>query len=227
MVVLHACIFAAYDVLEDLVGVWAEKCDRLLVTQHPADGKTQRVHCHFLIETKLADDNPFRESGKKILKDFFKRGNYWIASKVQKGEHAGKPLAVNELMDYCLKGKFYANFHKNFSKEEMDNSRSKWVDSVKNDTDQEKSTSGLIERIVKSFNDTDFYYDYKYTKSPIDIAKLFEMVRTRTFKQLYRERRMVPHASHYKIVAGSVLMRICENLDRESEAISVLQEKWY
>jgi len=230
--ILHACIFATYDVLKTLTELWAEKCTSLLVAEHPADGKTKRIHCHFMIEHDLADDNPFRESGKKILKEFFKRGNYWIASRVQKGEHQGETLDKFKTMVYILKGKYTPSFTKNISHNEVEQARLAWVPTDQIDPSEDSPRysevcTAAVQKIVEQKLNAKRYVD---DEDGIELYRrdtVLDLCRTEAYKMLYFKRRMAPHPSLYKTVAASAFTRIMESQNKLDEAVIELKNLWY
>lgn len=231
----HACIFAQYTELEGVVDVWKTKSNSLYVVEHPADGKTKRIHCHFLIETE-SGENWFRESAKEIMGEFIKRGNYWIATRVQKGEHSGKPIDRTQTLTYMLKGKFVGKFAKNFSKEEVDNSRQSWVDSVKNDKTESSPTEYWINDIytsfVKKYPSYNVYmadFDIKYEDMitpPSPNGMLLDEVRHTTYRRLYERHGIAPHAHLYKQVASSVFLRLMEKWDKLDTGIHLILNLW-
>lgn len=229
--ILHACVFMAYNALTTLVESWSEKCSTMLVVEHPADGKTKRVHCHFLLEHSYSDDEVFRKLGKACLGEFFKRGNYWIATRVQKGEHAGKLLQQAQLMDYFLKGKYTESFVKNISEEILETSRSRWVETVKSDTsDDGSSTEIMICKVVDVVEAKLNQRLYNEDEAGIELYRettVMDLCRSEAFKMLWGKRRVAPHASHYKIVASSAFMRIMENHKCFEKGIAVLKDLWY
>lgn len=231
--ILHGCIFAPYEVCKDIASVWAEKCTSLLVAEHPADGKTKRVHCHFMIDTTLADDNPFREAGKKCMKEFFKRGNMWIASRVQKGEHQGQVLDKGKVMVYILKGKYAPKFLKNISDQEVDEARQAWVEKVNSDEpaeDSPKHTDVLICKVVEVVETKLNTKRYDGDEDGIELYRtetILDLCRNEAFKMLYRAKRVAPHAAHYKIIASSAYLRIMEKLNKFDEGIVELKNLWY
>lgn len=232
---LHACIFAAYAELGNLVGVWADKCSSFAVVEHPADGKTKRVHCHFLMESSMADDDPFRSSGKKELGDFFKRGNYWIASRVQKGPHAGKLLEKPQTLVYMLKGKFTPKFAKNISQEEVETSRQSWVEKVNSDETEVNPTEHFIREVVAMYDRFPTYQAYlvehelKYEdmlNPPSPSTMLLDDIRHGSYSMLYRHKHMAPHAQFYKQIASTAFLRVMEKWGRLDEGIHKILNLW-
>jgi len=227
----HACIFTPYEELSGVVDVWEKKSNSLLVVEHPAEGKTQRVHCHFLIETE-SGENWFRDEAKRVMGEYIKRGNYWIATRVMKGEHAGKVIERESTAIYMLKGKLAEKYAKNFSSQELDTSRQNWVETVKSDNTGEGSER-IISEIVKKFNikkEPRFWRDeseIEFGQCKYNLSLLWDLVRSTTWKFLWGQKRMSPHASHYKIIASSVFMRICEDANCFDHGMAYVMEKWY
>jgi len=228
----HACIFLPYDDLSGVVKVWETKCNSLLVVEHQAHGKTKRIHSHFLIETE-SGENWFRDEGKKILNEFMKRGNYWIATRVQKGEHAGKLIDRNLTMVYVLKGQLREKFAKNFSKEELENSRQSWVDSDKNDKTEKSPMEFHINEILKRFDKFKTYLAYdSHCDETHDDSRcsssiiLLEDIRHTTYRYLYERQGIAPQAQYYKQVASSVYLRKMESWGKLDHAIHQILNLW-
>lgn len=233
----HACVFSALTELGDLIKSWETKCNSLYVVEHPPEGKTKRVHCHFLIETE-SGENWFRDEGKAVLGEYMKRGNYWIATRVQKGDHAGKLIDRVQTLNYMLKGKTYVNYSKNFSKEEVEKSRLAWVDSVKNDKTEDSSSEFYVKQIVKIFDEYKTYSSYEsYIESKYDnlgipstvspTGMLMDNIRTQSYLLLYRRNQMAPQPMMYKQVASSAFCRVMEKWNRLSEAVHYMKNLWY
>lgn len=227
----HACVFMQYEDLRPLATVWAQKCDSMVIVQHPPDGQTKRIHCHILMETSTGE-NWFRDSGKSTIGEFMKRGNYWIATRVQKGEHAGKPIDRSLTLTYMIKGKYPVNFSKNFSQQELDESRLLWSDSVKSEPSGDKSEK-LIKDIMKHFDlkkerglwiEED---DIELGQPRYNLESLFEMVRNRTWRMLWGEHRRAPQPWHYKQIATTVFVRLCEDAKCFDQAARLAMEHWY
>lgn len=239
MTYLHACIFAKYADLSGVVGIWEKKCASLCVVEHPAEGKTKRVHCHFLIENQ-ANENWFRDEAKKIMGDYIKRGNYWIASRVQKGEHAGEAIARQPTLVYMLKGCLDVSFAKKFSNQEVEEARQGWVEKVNSDNPATLSPHDyMVNKILKRFDHIKSYKDVpnlvcvdttsqnERTYMKLHDATLLDEVRSATMKVYWGETRKVPHATQYKQVAGTVFLRIMERIDRFDMGLAQLKNLWY
>ena len=96
----HACIFLPYVDASGIATVWASKCDKLAIAEHPAEGQTKRIHIHLLISGSHVAENRLRELLKETLPGM-NRGNYWIASKTKKEK---LPVGERETLVYMLKG---------------------------------------------------------------------------------------------------------------------------
>lgn len=226
MKIYHACIFAPYAELSGVVDVWTTKSASLLVVEHPAEGKTQRIHCHFLIETE-SGENWFRDEAKSVMGEYIKRGNYWIATRVQKGEHQGKLLSRQETAKYMIKGKYLVNFAKNFSIQELESLRQEWVETDKSDIpgkDSERLIKQVMDRVKSNFLWHDTIDDE--VESNFNERALLSLTRNTTFKVLYARNRMFPHGSHYKIIAGSAYCRLAEEYKCFDSAVKIISELW-
>lgn len=237
----HACVFSPYEDCSGIVRAWEPRCSSLLVVQHPAEGKTKRVHCHFLIETMTAGENWFRDKAKEVMGEYIKRGNYWLATRVQKGEHAGKLISRFETLKYLTRKDFPVVFEKNFSPAELEEARTAWVDPVKDDTNSTSPTDFMIKKVMSRYEHYTSQHSYiehyrhiKFESSNTvyhgydDYAKfLLDEVRTTTMKTYYVVNQRMPHASQYKIVAGTVFIQLCERFNWPNNGFEVLKNLWY
>lgn len=152
---LHVIVFKPFTDLSGIISIWETKCDEMLVVQHPAEGKTKRVHCHILmVRPKVKTDQlqkPLRNMGLSG------NGDFSFHTKVARGEFKGQPLKRDETAKYMIKGKNAVNFQKNFSQEEVETFRQAWVES-----DLDTSTQD----VPKSRDDVEWnYFLTKYEAS--------------------------------------------------------------
>lgn len=234
MPIYHGCIFTQYTAIQDVISVWEKKCDRICVAEHPADGATKRIHCHILIESSQ-DVERFRESGKEVMKEFFKRGNYWFATKVQKGEHAGKPIDFDLGLVYILKGKFAPKYSKNISDELLENSRQGWVDSAKDDTPEKSPLDHWIQVVLSRFDKWPTYlayevdFDIKYehrNPMPSPLNLLLDDIRHITYAILFERNNIAPQAQFYKQVASSAFLRLMKKWNKFDEGVHLILNLW-
>jgi len=218
-----------------VVTALATKCETLVVYQHEADDKTKRIHCHILIETKLAD-NAIRETRNKVLGDKYRKDDHWIASKVQKGEHKGKPLSIEALLVYASKGKYdpsYVKLGADIPSSAIAEAKSAW----KSQQTPSEKTDSMEALVAKCYEKTKESYDkYRFYRKngddrddvmAVSAEDLFNHSRNETWKMLWARNRLAPHPPQYKMIATSVFMRICEDKGMFSEGLEVIKEKWY
>lgn len=234
----HACVFASFNDVSGVIERWVEKSDSLLVVEHPAEGKTQRVHCHILIETKSGEDW-FRSSAKEVMGEYIKRGNYWIATRVQKGEHAGKLISRLETLVYLTRKDFPVKFSKNYSPAEIEEARSAWVDSDKNDKPADDLSNVMIRLVLKKFEHIKHRDDWVREYGPLHYGviphesgltsqdDIFNVIRKETMKAYWAKNRRAPFPAQHKIVASTVLLTLMERFNMLDRGISTLLEKWY
>lgn len=143
VVVWHACIFRGFADVKSLGGLWQTKCDALAIAQHPAEGRTRRVHCHFAI---VAPKDKMDTMRKQIRDAGFKgRGNYWITDIVMEGKHAGEPLRFTPLLKYITKGSsFNVKFQHNVSNEMVDYAASLWKNKSPDKVESSGELSGKV-----------------------------------------------------------------------------------
>lgn len=101
-----------------------EKCSDFMVVEHPADGKTKRIHCHILMIQCSVKKEQFR----RYYHNFGFTDDHWITDKViSEGEFKGEPISRQETAKYMIKGKHPVLLSKNFSNEEVEELRKAWV----------------------------------------------------------------------------------------------------
>lgn len=204
-----------YEDCKAIISQWADRCSKVIVYQHDADEEVSKTHVHIALggcETKS-------EALKRMWKDAPGKGNeFWSWKDWDNGD---------KYLTYMSKGTLRPVLVKNISNDLVEKSRQEWVEPVKADRPGDNSNYD-IERILKLYDNNEFMIHYARDHiEPTAINAILERVRKDSFKFLYAKKRIVPHASHYKIVASSVFMRLCERLDRENEAIEALQNLWY
>lgn len=233
MVALHACIFAPYADASGVIHEWATKCHAMLVVEHPADGKTKRVHSHVVMGGTTAKDDWYREHARQIMPDFIKRGNYWIASKVADGEHKGKPIDYQLTAVYMFKGKYAAKYSKNNSPADIEQWSKSWVESSL-ENDKTSTSSHIIEDKVYHLFDQ-YHFDYELPEGKINrfneressYDQLFYDVRHHIAKQWFMKYHKAPYPPQHKNMSSTVFLRICERLNCVDRGIDVLLKSWY
>lgn len=232
----HACIFAKYDDVSGVATRWTEKCDSLLVVEHPAEGKTQRIHCHFLIETTSGEDW-FRTSAKESMGEYIKRGNYWISTRVQKGEHAGKVISRQLTLVYLVRKNYPIKFAKNFSEEELETARQAWVDSDKNDTSRDTPTEYYTKQLLNKFTYLKLWQDLPeeshepdrngYNVTISRYAMLYRKVRSIGMRMYLGMHGNQPPAKVLFVnFTNAVFITLMERIDCLDIAIEIILEKY-
>lgn len=204
-----------YDDCKDIISKWADRSARAIVYQHEADEEVSKTHVHI----GLQGCEVKAEQLKRMWKDCPGKGNeFWAWKDWDDG---------TKYITYMSNGKLRPVFVKEFSQDIVERSRQEWVEPVKADRPGD-SSDYIISCILRKYDGNRFEVSYSRDHTePVGIGSILERVRKDTFKYLYGKKRVIPHASHYKIIAGSVFMRLCERLDREDEAIDALYELWY
>lgn len=213
---------------EDCSGIisqWSDRSQRAIVYQHDADEKISKTHVHIGLygcEVKA-------EQLKRLWKNCPGKGNEFWSWKEEADEFL--PDGTNKYLTYMSKGKLAPVFVKNISNESVENSRLSWVEPVKADKTGDASEH-VIKKVIQRFN---LVKDSRYFKDDDEIIigpkynleLLLDNVRTEAFKVLWGEHRRVPHASHYKIVAGTAFLRICEEAKCFEHGVGILKNLWY
>jgi len=217
-----------YESFKDIVSKWASRCVSFIAAQHDADAEVSQTHVHlvaFGCEVKpealrrMWPDAPGSGNGFWSMKDYYEKDD--------------KKYPVDEgAIVYILKGKLNPVFVKNISQATVEKSRQEWVEPVKAAKTGDNSEY-VVSELVKKFNivkESRYWRDedeIEFGQCKYNLSLLFDVVRSTTWKFLWGQKRMSPHASHYKIIACSVFMRICENANCFDEGMSYVMEKWY
>lgn len=213
-------ITLSYDDCKDVISKWADRSARAIVYQHDIDEEVSKTHIHLALvgcEVKA-------EALKRMWPDAPGKGNeFWSWKQIDDG--------LEKYVTYMTKGKLRPVFVKNFSQDIVDGLRQAWVEpSLGNDKFPADHTERVIQKVLQKFDRQTFKTQYHIADmddDDIGIGVILQQVRTEAFRQLWGEHRRVPHASHYKIVAGSAFMRLCERLNRLDEGMEALQNLWY
>lgn len=210
-----------------IISRWADRSNAIVVYQHDADEEISKTHIHLAIygsEVKA-------EALKRMWEDVPGKGNeFWSWKEWIVEQDNDDSLINSRYLTYMSKGTLRPVFVKNFSNAILENSRQGWVEPVKADKPGDLSER-IVNKVVNKIKN-EFVY-HKLTDDEIvdrvecSAETLLKLVRSETFRCLWGENRRVPHASHYKIVAGTAYMRLCEHYNCFEEGMSVLTEKWY
>lgn len=208
-----------YQDCSGIISRWSDRSARVVVYQHDADEEVSKTHVHLGLygcEVKA-------EALKRMWPDAPGKGNEFWSFKEASVEAA-------KYITYMSKGILRAKYTKNFSQEELENSRLAWVEPVKADKVRDNSEY-IVNKVVDSIKSQFVYHrltdEERYERVECSVDTLLKLVRTQSFKMLWGEHRRVPHASHYKIVAGTAFMRLCEHYGCFDEGVSAIQELWY
>lgn len=128
---LQVRITRTYQDVSGVLMSWLDKCEQILAVEHPADGKTKRVHCHILlVEPSVNNDQlqkPLRKMNLKGNTDFM------FSFVVTKGRYKGEPYKRDETVKYFIKGRYEVKLNKGFQTEELEELKSSWKDSQESD----------------------------------------------------------------------------------------------
>lgn len=220
-----------YECCRDIITKWANRSQQVVVYQHDADEEISKTHVHI----GLSGCEVKAEALKRLWPDAPGKGNEFWSFKDWIEEESSVSMtyrASYKYVTYMSKGKLSAVFVKNFSDQQLETSRLAWVEPVKADK-QQGSSEHIIAKIMMKFKVDDirrFYIgddDYELGQCRYNLPLLSDLVRTETFHILWGEKRMAPHASHYKIIAATVFLRICEDANCLNHGVAYMKNLWY
>lgn len=207
---------------------WFDRCSTAVCYEHTSDEDIKQTHVHLALfgcEVKV-------EALKRMWADAPGKGNeFWSLTPADQPQR---------YLVYMAKGKLTPKLVKNISPAELEQHQKSWVEpSLGNDKPKDASEY-MILKVLDKFNYKSFddfrqaYTHSKYKESSTvyhgadDYCNwLLNEVRSVTMRVFWGENRRVPHATQYKIVAGSVFLRICENLNLFETGINTMKNLWY
>lgn len=159
----HAIVFRPYESIKNLIEAWGALCKSIAVAEHPAEGRTKRIHCHILMIECDVKPNSLNETKRKLYNDLEGVKNSKIMIETQKEK---LPITRQGLV-YLLKGdRARLKYEKLFSPAEIEEAVASWVkptqteaDSRTNPEEKPKNHWEIIEEIRKE------YREIYYTKS--------------------------------------------------------------
>lgn len=218
-----------YEDCKHIIQEWSDRCHAAVVYQHEADEEISKTHVHIALygcEVKS-------EQLKRMWKEAPGKGNeFWSWKPCDPIILSDTQTEGVKYLTYMSKGVLRAKFVKNISDIQLENARSSWVEPVKADKSGE-SSERIIQKVlakIKIVNKSRYYRDedeIELGQCKYNLELLMDIVRTESFKMLWGERRMAPHASHYKIIATTVFLRLCEDFQCFDEGIGRMKNLWY
>lgn len=116
--VLHVIVFKCYNDVSGVMERIIHKCDSLLVGQHPAEGKTKRIHCHAMVVGYKHTTQHMRDYiSDEIFGGANGRGNFSVLERIKE-----KPRPFYDegiLGTYILKGERPRLKFTNYSEERI------------------------------------------------------------------------------------------------------------
>lgn len=180
-----------------------------------------------------AQDDWYREQAKDIMGEFITRGNYWIAQKVQKGDHKGKAIDFDLTCIYAIKGKYAVEYSKNISPAEVEQYRIAWSDSIMDNASSDKRSDPFVTKVYHMFDKYKAYHELprdevnQFGDRMSAVEQLFKEVRTCTYKQFYLNFHKSPFPQMYKQTSATIFTMVCERLNCLDQGIEVLLKSWY
>jgi len=219
-----------YDDCKHVVSKWADRSVQTIVYQHDPDEKTRQTHIHLA----LYNCDVKAEALKRMWPDAPGKGNEFWSFKDYYEDVSGTKCPVDMgFLTYGSKGTLRPVFVKNISPAIVEEKRQLWVDrSLRSDKKGDPSEH-IIRKVMDYFKITDLqrYYlqndEVEIGQPKYNLDLLLSHVRSKAFKVLWAQHRKAPHASHFKIIASTAFLRICEDSGCFDQAAAVLQNLWY
>lgn len=223
-----ARITLPYTDCSGIIQLWFDRCSKAICYEHEADDEIKKTHIHLA----LIGCNCQEEALKRMWKNAPGKGNsFWSVTPCDDPDR---------YLTYMSKGKLRPKSIKLFSEDQVESSRLAWVDPVKDDKTRTDPTNFMINKVLETINyDTFLSYKNHYRATKLSQCNtvfhsnedycifLLSEVRSATMKVYWGVNQRVPHASQYKIVAGSVFMRLCEKFGIFESGITALKDLWY
>lgn len=164
-------IHCAYDDCSGIFQLWAERCEKLIVFEHPSDEKIKRTHLHLGMWGCDIKEEAFKRIWRKANGPDLKGNEDW-SFKRKEGNLCDFDMSGSKVfITYCTKGQYAAKFIKNISLAEVDEARSKWVDrtpdpkKAKSQKDKTKEFYSICEKVLETAKATHGVYENKLVPS--------------------------------------------------------------
>jgi len=210
-----------------IIRQWADRSTSCVVYQHDADEEISKTHVHLA----LYKCEVRAEALKRMWNDAPGSGNGFWSFKDLKIEVENGFMKTNRYFSYMTKGIHAPVYVKNISADLLEEARLSWVEEVNPDKARD-SSERIVRKVIAKFNisKSSRYYRADETLEigcKYQLELLLDHVRTETFKALFAEKGMAPHTSHYKILASTVFLRLCESVQCLDDGIGYLKNLWY
>lgn len=214
-----------------IIRQWIDRCVSAIVYQHDIDEKVRKTHVHI----GLYGCDVQAEALKRMWKNAPGKGNeFWSWKDLESIYSDGVEVRSSKYITYMSKGRFTPVLVKNISQQLVDTSRQEWVEPVKADRPGDASEY-VIKKVMDKFDlvkQTIYHMDIETREITLGQCKyhlelLLTNVRSAAFRQLWGEHRRVPHSAHYKIIAATVFLRICEDNGCFEEGSVLIKNLWY
>lgn len=214
-----------YTAVQSFIDKWEEKCETLLVYEHPPDSGCKRIHCHFLIENCTIKEDALKTIVNKTL----------VVKLFGNGDWSFKPYDPDKgktYLTYMTKGNLSYKFCKNISPDILETARLAWVEPVLgNDKHPGSSKNDDIKELFEAFQkkhditDMDIYSGF----TDMICDRILGTCRTFTMAHIYHKTGKLPFPGTYKQTAGTLFLRVIEakRPDLFGEALNSLKNIWY
>lgn len=215
-----------FNDISGIVWRWAHRSTAIVAYEHPADDEVSKTHVHLA----LYKCEVRTEALKRMWPEAPGKGNeFWSFKDWNPAFNDNGFMKPDTYIAYMSKGKLSPVFAYEISQDLVEESRQIWVEPVKADKRGDGSEyiiKKVMDKITKTFVVKPYTAEDEYERAESSPEMLLKLVRSETFRQLWGEHRRFPHASHYKIVAGTAYMRLCEHYDCFESGMNIISELW-
>lgn len=222
------------------IQAWFNRAVSGVCYEHEADEEVNQTHVHIVLFGSPVGDEQLKKMFRLMCHLPGKGNGFWSFKNSYRDRNTKAEVPVDEgAITYASKGSLRPVLVKLFSPEKVEQLRQAWVEKVNSDKPVEKVPENAIAKyyigkVLKSFDYLDDYShipegtiknQYGDKETPMEV--LFKMVRKTTYRIMFFDKGIAPHATQYKQITSSAFSRIAERLNSLDDAIDVLINSWY
>jgi len=223
------------------IQAWFNRAESGVCYEHEADEEVNQTHIHIVLFGSPVGDEQLKKMFRLMCHIPGKGNGFWSYKSSYRDRNTKAEVPVDEgAITYASKGILRPKLVKLFSQEKVEQLRLAWVEKVNSDSPAEKSKVSdnvvakyYIKKVLEKF---DYLEDLshvpmgsvnKYGDRETPMEVLFMMVRKVTYRIMFFDKGIAPHATQYKQIASSAFSRLAERLDLLDSAIEVILKSWY